>query len=105
MTYWDFCVENLNQMLGVGELRICVGFFVEKLGDKELNRVSQLFSYAQEIGIIARSEAELVRGTQAIHRAASTDARWGIVHMVSDDMDFPAHRWQVYWDIWFEGRY
>ncbi len=105
MTYWDFFVENLNQMLGVGELRICVGFFVEKLGDKEMGCISQLFPYAKEIGIIARSEAKLERGTEAIQRAACSDARWGIVHMVSDDMDFPPHRWQVYWDIWYEGRY
>lgn len=105
MTYWDFCVESLNQMLGVGELRICVGFFVEKLGSKELSRVSQLFPYAKEIGIIARSEAELERGAETIQRAACSDARWEIVHMVPDDAECPKHRWHVYWDIWSEGRY
>jgi len=105
MTNWDFCVESLNSMVGAGELRICVGFFVDKLSDKELNRISQLFPYAQEIGVIARSEVESEHGTQVIQLKASTDARWGIVHMVSDDMDFPPHRWQVYWDMWFEGRY
>jgi hypothetical protein len=93
MTYWDFCVESLNQMLGVGELCICVGFFAEKLGDKEMDCISQLFPYAKEIGIVARSEAELEQGTQAIQRAVSTDARWGIVRMVPVDEDFPPARW------------
>ena len=105
MTYWDFCVQNLDMMLNVGELRICVGFFIEQLADKEMNCISQLFPYAQEIGIIARSEAELKRGTESIKRAARSDARWEIVHMVSEDMDFPQYRWHVYWDIWSEGRY
>ena len=105
MTYWDFFVENLNFMVGAGELRICVGFCVEKLGDKELGCISQLFPFAQEIGIIARTEAELERGTEAIRCLAYADPRWGIVHMVTEEAEFSPNRWDVYWDCWFGDRY
>jgi len=66
MTYWDFFIENLNSMVGAGELRICVGFFKETLGDKELDCISQLFLFAQEIGVIARSEAESERKLSSV---------------------------------------
>ena len=107
MTMWDVAVHEMSVMLEAGELRICVGFCVEKLGDKELECVSQLFPHAKEIGIVARSDDDREHGAKAIQRAACTDARWEIVHMVSGDEEFPfpVHRWHVYWDGWLEGRY
>jgi hypothetical protein len=107
MTCWESFVENLNLMVGAGELCICIGFCVEEVGHKEIDCISQLFTYAKDIGIIARSEAEWDQGTKAIVCAACTDARWGMVHMVmvSDDLHFPLGRWNVYSDCWFEGRY
>ena len=54
---------------------------------------------------IARTEAELERGTEAIRCLAYADPRWGIVHMVTEEAEFSPNRWDVYWDCWFGDRY
>lgn len=106
MTPWESFVQNLNLLAAVDRPRICLGFFIDRLSEKELNCVSQLLPSAEEIGIIARSNAELERGTEAIQRVACTDARWGIVHMVVlSDKDAVVGRWHIFMDCWIEGRY
>ena len=106
MTYWDFFVEQVvGSMHNTGQLRICVGFWAGRLGEKELKCVSQLFPYAQEIGILAHSDGEFGDGLAAIQCAAESDSRWGLVHMVSPNEPDVHRRWQVYTVGWFEGRY
>lgn len=106
MTCWDFFVEQVvGSMHNAGQLRVCVGFFAGRLGENELKCVSQLFPYAQEIGILAHSDGEFDDGLAAIQCAAENDSRWRLVRMVSPDEPDEPRRWQVYTDIWFEGRY
>jgi hypothetical protein len=106
MTSWDFFVEQVvGSMYNAGQLRICIGFCVERLGQKELNCVLQLFTYAQEIGILADSEREFDAGLAAIQCAAESDSRWRMVRMVSPNEPDEPRRWHVYSTTWFEGRY
>lgn len=105
MTHWEFFVENIAGLHRSSRLRVCIGFLVAKLSEKELNCVSQLFAHAQEIGIVARSESEFEEGARAIQRAATGDSRWSRVRMVSADLPDDPLSWDVYTDIWLEGRY